>query len=110
MDIGNNLRVIRNKRDFSHQDVADFLGVDRKTYASWEAGEADVKGVYIPKLAEFLQVEIKDLFREKTGDIVINQRDNKDTSINNCVVFLIADKEIINQLVGDVLNKRLEKQ
>ena len=100
MNIGDNLRIIRNKNNISQQDIADFLGVDRKTYVSWEAGTADIKSSYIPKLAEFLKVEINDLFREKSTRIVINQQnsDNKDTSING-IVLLLTDKESVNELI-----------
>ena len=112
MNIGDNLRVIRNKQNIPQQEIADFLGVDRKTYVSWEAGETDIKSSYIPKLAEFFHVEIKDLFREKTGDIVINQynhhTDNKDGSING-IVLLLTDKEAMDQLV-DVIKKKVERE
>jgi len=110
MSIGNNLRVIRNKKNISQQEIADFLGVDRKTYVSWEMDVADIKSSYIPKLAEFLQVEINDLFREKSADIIINQHnsDNKDDSING-IVLLLTDKEAIDQLM-DVMKKRFERQ
>ena len=110
MSIGDNLRVIRNKKNISQQEIADFLGIDRKTYVSWEAGVADIKGSYIPKLAEFLHIEINDLFREKPSEIIINQHnsDNKDSSING-IVLLLTDKEAVNQLV-DVLKKRFENR
>jgi len=110
MSIGNNLRVIRNKKNISQQEIADFLGVDRKTYVSWEMDVADIKSSYIPKLAEFLQIEINDLFREKSADIIINQHnsDNKDDSING-IVLLLTDKEAIDQLM-DVMKKRFERQ
>jgi len=100
MSVGNNLMIIRNRNNVSQQEVADFLGIDRKTYASWEAGTVGVKSSYIPKLAEFLHVEISDLFREKTGDTVINQHntDNKDSSVNG-IVLILTDKESVNQLV-----------
>ena len=107
MSIGNNLKVIRNKKNISQQEVADFLGVDRKTYVGWEAGAVEIKSSYIPKLAEFLQVEINDLFREKSN-IVINQHNSgsKDTSING-VILLLSDKEALDQLV-DIIKKRFE--
>jgi transcriptional regulator with XRE-family HTH domain len=110
MNIANNLRVIRNKKNVSQQDVADFLGVDRKTYISWESGEVDIKSSYIPKLAEFLHVEIGDLFRNKPSEIVMNQHnsDNKDNLING-VIILLTDKEAIDQLV-DMMKKQFEKQ
>ena len=111
MNIGDNLRVIRNKKNISQQEIADFLDVDRKTYVSWESGLADIKSSYIPKLAEFLHVEINDLFREKPADIVINQHnsDNKDTSINNSIVLLLTDKESVEQLV-EIMKQRLGSQ
>ena len=101
VNIGDNLRKIRNRKNISQQEIADFLDVDRKTYVSWENGMADIKCSYIPMLAEFLHVEINDLFREKSADIVINQQnsDNKDTSINNSIVLLLTDKESVNQLI-----------
>jgi DNA-binding XRE family transcriptional regulator len=34
MNIGDNLKVIRNKKNVSQQEIADFLGIDRKTYVS----------------------------------------------------------------------------
>lgn len=110
MNIADNLRVLRNKNNISQQEIADFLGIDRKTYISWESGVVDIKSSYIPKLAEFLQVEITDLFREKPSEIVINQHnsDNKDTSINNSIVLLLTDKEAANRLV-EIVKERFEK-
>ena len=101
MSLGDNLKKIRSRNGVSQQEVADFLGVDRKTYMSWEADAADIKSSYIPKLAEFLHVEIKDLFREKARDIVINQHniDNKEHSINNGIVLLLTDKEAVEELI-----------
>ena len=110
MSIGDNLRVIRAKRGVSQLEAADFLGIDRKTYVSWEANEAEIKSSHIPKLAELFNVKIEDLFREKAGDIVISPHnsDNKDSSINAGVVLILTDKEAIDQ-VFDVL-KRFKKE
>ena len=108
MSVGDNLRVIRNKKNISQQEIADFLGVDRKTYVNWEAGIADIKSMYIPRLAEYLHVEINDLFREKSANIVINQhnKDNKDNSING-IVLLLTDKESVNQLI-EVMKEKID--
>ncbi|MCL2246550.1 MAG: helix-turn-helix domain-containing protein [Lentimicrobiaceae bacterium] len=109
MSIGNNLRVLRAKKNISQQEIADFLGIDRKTYVSWEAESADIKSSYIPKLAEYLEVEINDLFSEKVNKIVINQQnsDNKDSSTNNSIVLLLTDKEMVDQVM-DVIKKKFE--
>ena len=75
---------------------------------SWEAECVEIKSSYIPKLAEYLQVEINDLFKDKVSNIVINQHnsDNKDSSING-VILLLSDKEALDQLV-DVIKKKFE--
>ena len=107
MSISNNLKVLRNKKHVSQQDVADFLGVERKTYISWEEG-ADVKSSYIPKLAEYFQVEINDLFRENSKEIVVNQY-NKDNSVNTGIIVLLTDKDAVNQLV-EIIKGKFEKK
>ena len=70
---------------------------------------ADIKSSYIPKLAEFLKVDINDLFREQSTSIVINQQnaDNKDSSVNNSMVLLVTDKETVNELVK-VIKQRFD--
>ena len=42
MSISDNLRVIRNRKNISQQEIADFLGVDRKTYVNLESGMEEV--------------------------------------------------------------------
>ena len=109
MDIGKNLKSIRESKNLSQQDVADFINVDRKTYMNWEAGITEIKGSFFPKLAEFFQVDIKEFFREKASNIVINQHnsDNKDHSINSIIV-LLNDKETLNELM-EVIRKKYDQ-
>ena len=106
MEIGNNLRTIREKKNYSQQEVADFINIDRKTYINWESGKTDIKSSFIPKLAEFFKADIKEFFKEKTSSIVINQHnlDNTDYSINS-VIILLNDKEILNNLVQVIKKK-----
>jgi transcriptional regulator with XRE-family HTH domain len=110
MKLGDNLRELRHKQKISQEEFADFLGVDRKTYSRWEEGKVGVNSDYLPKIAEFLQVKIDDLFKGKPGDIVINQHnsDNKDSLIGGVMLFL-TDKEMLTQIF-EVINKRVEKQ
>ncbi|PZU86962.1 MAG: hypothetical protein DI529_07995 [Chryseobacterium sp.] len=99
MIVGNNLRRLRIKSKKSQQDIADILEIDRRTYIKWEKEENDVKSEYIPKLAEILGVEIKDLFTDSKNNIQINQenKENNNSSING-VVFVLTDKESIDRL------------
>ena len=110
MGISKNLFIIRNKKKISQQEMADYLGVDRKTYKSWEDGKVEIKYSYVLKLAEILQVEASELLQDKPGDVIINQHnmDNKDTSINNSIVLIVTDKETVDQIFNvlkPVINK-----
>jgi len=110
MGISKNLCIIRNKKKISQKEMADYLGVDRKTYKSWEEGTVEIKYSYILKLADILQVEVSELLQEKPSDVIINQHntDNKDTSINNSIVLIVTDKDTIDQIFNvlkPVLNK-----
>ena len=111
MDIANNLKKLRSRSKISQQEIADTLGIDRRTYIGWEAGISDVKSQYIPELAKLFNVEVGELFREKSSDIIINQHntDNKDNSVNNSLILLVTDKEVVNQLV-DLIKERAEKK
>lgn len=57
------------------------------------------------ELAHIFNVEISELFREKSSEIIINQNniDNKEHSING-IVLLLTDKESVQQLV-EILKK-----
>ena len=79
------------------------------TYSTWESGETDVKSEYLPKIAELLKVEIKDLFETKSSRVEITQTvtDNKDNSING-LVFVLTDEKSIQELVS-VLKRNIQK-
>lgn len=73
MSIGPNIRRYRVKSKKSQQDLADYLVVDRNTVASWENESTDVKASYLPKIAEFLEIPISELFEQFKQDINIKQ-------------------------------------
>lgn len=106
MSIAKNLRTIRESKNVSQQEVADYVNVERKTYMNWETGVSDIKSIYIPQLAEFFNVEIKDLFNENSSNLVITQNntDNKDNSINGIIV-LLNNKEAVDEIVNSLRRK-----
>jgi len=97
--IGNTLRKLRMERNLTQQSIADMLDIDRKTYANWESNQADVKGSFIPKLAEILGVEISELF--SAGNNFHIEQQFKHSTINTAILIL-TDREAINRVLDAV--------
>ena len=110
MSISNNLRKFRAIKGISQQNVADILEIDRRTYINWEKDESDIKSEYIPKIAEIFGIEIKDLFTDSKNKIEIKQenKENRDSSVNNSIVLVMPDKESVDRLV-EVLKSNIVK-
>ena len=98
MTVGRKLRVLRTKTNYSQQDVADFIGVDRKTYINWENETSDIKSEYIPRLAEKFGVEIQDLFKE-SGQTNISQEFNDSTFHNSVMIMMVTDKKMMGEVL-----------
>ena len=101
IDVGKNLRKIRESKNKSQQEVADHLGVERKTYGNWETGATKVNSSTLQQLAEFFKVDIKEFFKDKSSNIVISQTntDNKEHSVNGGIIIFLNDKETLDELV-----------
>ena len=50
------IRKLRNEKGLTQQQVADYLKIDRSTYAYYESGRSKVNIGVIVKLAHFYQV------------------------------------------------------
>jgi transcriptional regulator with XRE-family HTH domain len=106
--ISKNLRKLREKNTtFGQAEIAKLIGIGQNTYSTWESGQSDVKSEYLPKIAQILGVELKDLFATDGSNIEITQNnsDNKDNSING-LVFVLTDKESIEKLVEVLKGKQ----
>lgn len=108
MSVGRNIKRLRNRVGKSQQEVADLLDIDRKTYAKWEAETCEVKSNYIPQLADIFEVEITDLFKEKTTKVNISPKFTDNNNFINAVVFL-TDKDALDKLM-EVLNNTFKKE
>lgn len=102
MNIGTNIRRFRIKTKKSQQEIADFLGVERNTYANWENEVNDIKSEYIPKLSQIFQVEIQELFEDKDKLNIFNNSTNSDhaTGGQHGFIINISDKESADKLIA----------
>lgn len=56
-ELGENLKLIREKLDLTQKDLAKILCVDRSTYAYYEIGKTMPNIFYLIKLSETLEID-----------------------------------------------------
>lgn len=63
--MGIRLRAFRNDRGYSRKEIAEFLGITERTYASYERGEHDIPMEVMFKLAPFYRTTMTKLIDYK---------------------------------------------
>lgn len=61
MNIGENLKKIREKKGYSQEMTANSLGVSYGTYHKIEKGKADIKFSLLEKFAEIMEIPLLEL-------------------------------------------------
>lgn len=69
IQVGQNIRALRCKRQVSQEDLAETMGVTVQAISKWETGKANPDLLLLPKLAEYFGVTIDSLF-------LVNEADN----------------------------------
>lgn len=62
INVGQNIRSLRHKRQVSQEDLAETMGVTVQAISKWETGKANPDLMLLPKLAEYFEVTIDNLF------------------------------------------------
>lgn len=58
----NRIKIIRKRKGFSQKDVAEAIGVTQSQYSRYESGATNIPGDMLPKIADFLQTSVDELF------------------------------------------------
>ena len=61
------LFVMRREHDYSQQEIAKFLGIDKQTYYRKESGKGDFTISEGLRLCEIFNCTLNDLFGEKSS-------------------------------------------
>lgn len=67
--IGQNLYKLRNANNFTQEQIADYLNINRSTYSNYELGEREMPFELLEKVADLLGCELATLL-EENEDIV----------------------------------------
>lgn len=62
--IGKNLKLLREKNDFTQTQVAEFLGINRSAYSNYELGNREAPIEILEKAADLLGCDLDLLFEE----------------------------------------------
>lgn len=61
-DIAHNLRALRKEHDYSQEQVAEFIGIKRSSYANYEIGATEMNYSTLTKIIELYGVDPNELF------------------------------------------------
>ena len=65
--VGRNLRRYRTERGYSQEAFADYMGVHRTYFGAVERGERNLTLQTLERIANFLEVDPRDLLDEPEG-------------------------------------------
>lgn len=74
VQVGQNLEKIRNARDKTQAEVAEFLGMSRVTYAAIENGGRELTTSEAEKLCEFLELNLNDLLNGTADSAIASEK------------------------------------
>lgn len=57
--LNENLRAIRDYKDFSQNTISTFIGVSRKTYSQYEVGTRNISAILLFKLASLYNLPME---------------------------------------------------
>lgn len=91
--VGNKLKKLRLSKDWSQEQVADFLHISQPTYARIERGNGSSWANYLRKICELYKITVTELFEEE------NQIEKISQNINGNLEDKIKDlKKIVKSL------------
>ena len=68
LNVGRNIRRLRESAGMSQEGLAEILGIDRSAVAQWETGRTNPRLADLPAIAAALGCEIDELLRTQTQE------------------------------------------
>ena len=83
MKFGENLKVLRNKKNISQEELAELVGVSRQSVSKWETSLAYPEMKHLLKLCDIFHCQVVDLVNHDLVDV-----SSFDLTVQECVVKL----------------------
>ncbi|TCC93705.1 XRE family transcriptional regulator [Pedobacter frigiditerrae] len=94
---GMKLRLVRELRGLSQENVANRLGIAQNTYSKYENNQIKISAEMMEKLAEVLEVSPMDIMGQVPA--VINFEQNQGTLFGNIETLVVGQKELYEQII-----------
>jgi transcriptional regulator with XRE-family HTH domain len=96
MKIGNNIRKMRELRNFTQTDMADKLSMSQNGYSRIERDETDIPFSRLLQISQVLEMDIRDLINFDENKILVNISHNQ--NVNNATAFIDSPEKAIEAL------------
>ncbi len=97
MQISEKLRLLRQSKNLSQEELAEQLGWGVKTYAKIERGETNVKLDKLEKIAEVLNIDLSELI-DNTDKNILNVVENCNHQSNNQHCIILTETQCAHEL------------
>ena len=100
-EIGDKIRLLREQRGLSQENLAQELGLTQPSYARLEKDDDRINITRLINIANILKTTVSTLINENAGK-VINQHNNENVQAYNVETIINADKEHITSLKEEI--------
>jgi len=106
MNIGDNIKKIRELKNYSQEYVAQELGISQSTYARIESGTIVPKIDRLQRIAEILEIDVSFLLStSNVFNIVFNATGNQNGGYINNQNNNVLDIELLRKIIREELEK-----
>lgn len=95
---GMKLRMVRELRGLSQENIASRLGIAQNTYSKYENNQIKISAEMIEKIASILDVSPMDIMGQAPA--VINFDQNNGTLFGNIDTIILSQKELYEQIIS----------
>jgi transcriptional regulator with XRE-family HTH domain len=108
LEIGNNIRRIREIKNYTQEAVADMVGMSVSAYGDIERGKSDVNFTRLGEIAAALEVKPEEIvnFSSVTYNNTINDGENtvhNQNTINNMIPenMMLLERAVFDKMMKD---------
>ncbi|MBS1650980.1 MAG: helix-turn-helix transcriptional regulator [Bacteroidetes bacterium] len=93
MNVGKNIKQLRELKNFSQLYMAEQLGISQRNYSNIESNGNNISVDYIDRIAKILNISVAKIL-ELNAETIFNNHSQEVTTLNNQVINNgLADKE-----------------